>query len=76
MPQLEPVSDAKFELYAKYGVDGSEMKLSISDARALEAMGFLTVIFIVGCVTYYLVQRDCVTKSGQRLSSGQKVQAY
>ena len=74
MPGLEP----RTELYAKWGLTGGEAKISTSDANALHMMGCLVVLCVIqsviGCVTFYLVKRDCTTNSGQQLKRGQKVQ--
>ena len=71
LPQLEP----RTELYAKFGLTGFETKISTNEASALLKTGFLIVLCVICGVTFYLVKRDCTTNSGQRLRSGQKVQA-
>merc|ERR1712227_400302 len=71
---LQMLDLQRSELFAKHDVTGFELKISSSDANILHAMNLLAIMFVVGCITYYFVNKDCTTNSGQQLKRGQKVQ--
>ena len=59
------------DLSVNFRPDGTELKLSTSDAKAV--LDRLIVICVIVGITYYFVKRDCTTKSGQHLRRGDTV---